>query len=63
MKFILETEDPTEELRQLANLLMNLRHSTKHWEEHYGALPRNTKKYWEKKADIWIADHVKEVDE
>lgn len=63
MKFILETEDPTEELRQIANLLMNLRHSTKYWEEHYGAKPKISKKYWEKKADTWIADHVKEVEE
>lgn len=43
-----------ETAKELAHVLVNLRHWTKKWEETYGAEYKNAKKRWEKKADELI---------
>jgi inactivated superfamily I helicase len=47
-----------EELHQMAadlfHVLVNLRHYTKRWKEHYGANNNNVKIMWEEKADLLI---------
>lgn len=35
----------------LLHTLVNVRHSSKKWHEHYGAKLLNTKTYWENRAD------------
>lgn len=50
----------TASLRELAEILVKLRHFTKIWEEHYGAHNRERKNYWQVRADEWILKNVKE---
>ncbi len=52
-------EDIEAELRELQIILLNLRHHTKLWEEHYGRKHRDNKKRWEDRADKWFATHIK----
>lgn len=40
--------------REALHILNNLRHHTKYWDEHYGALAKDAKKKWEKRADEFL---------
>lgn len=51
-------EQSETELLKLAQIVINLRKTTKHWQEHFGAINRNKMKFWEEKADEWISKNV-----
>lgn len=40
--------------RDAIHILNNLRHHTKYWDEHYGALAKNAKRKWEERADEFL---------
>lgn len=62
IKKIIQTSDPMGDLAEVSHILINLRHATKEWMEHYGAYTRTNKIYWENKADTWLAGHEKAQD-
>lgn len=53
------TEDPLKDLQELTHIVINLRHYTKLWDEHYGSRLKDSKKLWEANADTWIEKHLK----
>jgi hypothetical protein len=40
--------------REALHILVNVRHHTKYWDEHYGALAKTAKKKWEARADDFL---------
>jgi hypothetical protein len=55
MKIKIETDDELKKIaEELLHILVNLRHSTKLWSEHYGAELSNKKKRWERVADEFL---------
>lgn len=61
MKIKIETQDELKKVaEELLHILVNLRHSTKLWNQHYGAEFSNKKKRWEQAADNFL--HKLEVE-
>ena len=50
---------PEDELIELAQIMIGLRRTTKNWQDHFGSVRRDLMNDWEKKADNWLARHVK----
>jgi len=50
-------------IRELAEILVNLRRVSKVWREHYGAQNRVNMEYWERKADKWIENNIKDTND
>jgi hypothetical protein len=61
-KQIVEVDNVEKELINLSNILNKLRAATKEWEIKYGFATRQTKKYWESKADEWLINHIKKIE-
>jgi hypothetical protein len=53
-----QVEDPLKATAELAHILLNLRRYTKLFDTHFGYTYRTNKKYWENKADRWLAEHI-----
>lgn len=47
-----------EQLLILANIVLQLRARTKHWDEHFGFAAKQAKIRWEVNADKWIDENV-----
>jgi hypothetical protein len=56
---VFQTSDPMKDLDELAHILLNLRHHTRRWDEHFGSVNKDNKKRWEAAADRWIEKHKK----
>lgn len=54
------TGDPVQDLADLSHIVLNLRHHSKLFNEHYGPVHKGNKKYWEGKADEWLNNHIKQ---
>lgn len=50
-------EGATKEYLELAQILINLRITTKYWQTYYGSVNRVEMKRWEDRADKWIEEH------
>lgn len=46
-----------EELREVAEIVIGLRESTKKWQIEYGSIAKGEKEKWEKRADAFINKH------
>jgi hypothetical protein len=46
------------DIRELAEILINLRHATKTWQVGYGSVLAERKRLWEAKADKWIKENI-----
>ncbi|MEO5892257.1 MAG: hypothetical protein ABIQ31_18565 [Ferruginibacter sp.] len=62
MKILVTNKDSIPDLQadiiELAMILDKLRHYTLQWENDYGAIPKNNKKYWEARADEWRRKYI-----
>jgi hypothetical protein len=58
-KVVFTIADPGKDLPDVVHILMNLRIHTDLWSRHYGAQHKQSKVYWEKKADEWLDNHKK----
>lgn len=57
VKVTVKTEEELVELtRRLLHIMINLRHWTAIWNEHYGTKNLHEKKKWEKRADELIQE-------
>ena len=51
--YIIKTDNAEHDIVELAEIVFNLRRTTKFWEEHYGN-SKIPKKKWEARADDWV---------
>jgi hypothetical protein len=51
-----------DELLKVAKILMRLRASSKHWQEHFGSDNKLIMLNWEREADNWISENTLIID-
>ena len=49
-----DEDEMKDEFLKCIEIMTKLRHYTKEWSMHYGAMLNNKKKYWEQKADEFL---------
>ena len=62
-KHIIVVDNAEAALLELSNIVLKLREHTIYWENNYGSLAKQNKKYAEKKADEWLLKHTKKLKE
>lgn len=63
LKAVFEVENAEKALAELAHIMLNLRHSTRLFDRHFGYHNRVKKRTWEAQADRWLAKHKIEEQE
>ena len=60
----LKTKDDNEspELKELAIIIIKLRHYTEYWHLHHGGPAKRNMDNWKNKADEWIYSHISHKD-
>jgi len=50
-------EELEKELKEAANILLNLQLKLVNWQTHYGIENKNRLHFWQEKANAWIEKH------